>query len=198
MPFEAITIPETPACVTAREVATTYCSSALLNHSVRAYIFAAAYGDAHGIAFDAELLYVASMFHDIGLVTEFDNRTVGFDDASAHVAWVFAAGAQWSPARRRRLGEVVVSHMLDDIDVQADPEGFLLERSTSMDISGRHMQDFTAGFKAEVLARYPRAGIAEEFLACFQEQARCKPDSSPAAALRDNIADRILTNELDK
>src|SRR5689334_21322716 len=63
-----IVIPDTPAARGSLEVATAYCSPALLNHSVRAYLWAAAYGAMNDIAFDAELLYVASMMHDIGLV----------------------------------------------------------------------------------------------------------------------------------
>jgi HD superfamily phosphodiesterase len=191
-------IPDTPACVGALDAARAYCSPALLNHSVRAYVWAAAYGSEHGIGFDPELMWVAAMFHDIGLVTEFDNRTVGFDHASGHVAWVYGAGAGWPVARRERLVEAVVAHMLDEVDVAADPEGFLLERSTSMDISGRYMDDFSAEFKAEVLERWPRLGIAGEFLDCFRQQALHKPDSSPAASLRNGIADRILGNALDR
>ncbi|MET8419244.1 HD domain-containing protein [Streptomyces sp. NPDC005134] len=198
MTFDALEIPDSSVCGTALEVATSYCSPALLNHSVRAYVWAAAYGTEHGIAFDPELLFVGAMFHDIALVPEFDSRTVGFDHASGHVAWVFGAGAGWPVARRQRLAEVVVAHMLKAVDVDADPEGHLLERSTSLDISGQYTDDFSAAFKAEVLRRYPRAGIAEEFLACFRDQAEHKPDSSPAAALRDGIAQRILTNQLDR
>lgn len=198
MVLDALELPDSPVCAAALEVATAYCSPALLNHSVRAYIWAAAHGRRQGTAFDPELLYVGSMFHDIALMPEFDSHSVGFDHASGHVAWVFAAGAGWPVARRRRLVEVVVSHMLDSVDVETDPEGHLLERSTSMDISGRHMDDFPVSFKTEVLRRYPRAGIADEFLACFRDQAERKPNSSPAASLRDNIAERILTNQLDR
>ncbi|WP_329117577.1 HD domain-containing protein [Streptomyces sp. NBC_01353] len=197
MTFDAIKMPDTPACATALEVATAYCSPALLNHSIRAYVWAAAYGTEQGIDFDPELLYVAAMFHDIALMPEFDSHTVGFDDASGHVAWVFAAGAGWPVARRQRLVEAVVAHMLDEVDVTADPEGFLLERSTSLDISGRYMDDFSDAFKAEVLEAYPRLGIAEEFLGCFRDQAERKPESSAAAAIRNDIAERILTNGLD-
>jgi hypothetical protein len=197
MTFDALKIPNTPVCAAALEAATTYCSPALLNHSVRAYIWAAAYGTEQGIAFDPELLYVGSMFHDIALMPAFDSHTMGFDHASGHVAWVFAAGAGWPVARRQRVVEIIVSHMLDTVEVNADPEGHLLERSTSVDISGRHMNDFPAAFKAEVLRRYPRVGIADEFLACFRDQAERKPDSSPAASLRKNIAERIRTNQLD-
>ncbi|MGW2569592.1 HD domain-containing protein [Streptomyces sp. NPDC001537] len=191
-------LPDTPVCVAALDTASSYCSPALLNHCVRSYIWAAAHGTARGIRFDPELLFVGAMFHDIALVPEFDSHTVGFDHASAHVARVFALGAGWPPPRRERLAEVVLSHMLDEVDVTVDPEGHLLERSTSLDISGRYLDDFSADFRTEVLGRHPRAGIAEEFLACFRAQAERKPDSSPAAALRDGIADRILGNGLDR
>src|SRR5687767_10918151 len=106
-------LPSTPACAAALEVATAYCSPALLNHSVRAYLWAVAHADTHGIAFDDELLFVAAMFHDLGLVKEFDSHTVPFEEAGGHVAWVFGAGAGWPVARRQRLSEVIVRHMWD-------------------------------------------------------------------------------------
>ena len=81
----------TPACRAALDVATTYCSPALLNHSVRAYLWAAGYALEQGIAFDAELLYVSAMLHDLALVKEFDNHTLPFEEAGGHVAWVFGA-----------------------------------------------------------------------------------------------------------
>ncbi|MFF2601346.1 HD domain-containing protein [Streptomyces californicus] len=198
METELPAFPRTPACVGALAVAENYCSIALLNHFLRSYVWAAAYGSREGVPYDAELLYVGSLLHDIGLVPEFDNHALGFNDASGHVAYVFATGAGWPAARRKQLVDVVLSHTWDVVDVDVHPEGFLLERSTSMDISGQHMDDFTAEFKADVLRRLPRAGIATEFLACFRDQAERKPTSSPAKALRDGIADRILDNALDR
>ena len=57
MKLTDLEIPVSPACRAALDVATAYCSPALLNHSVRAYLWAAGYGFERGIAFDAELLY---------------------------------------------------------------------------------------------------------------------------------------------
>ncbi|RSS81482.1 HD domain-containing protein [Streptomyces sp. WAC06614] len=187
------TAPDTPACAAALEVATAYCTPALLNHSVRSYVWASAYATDRQIEHDAELLYVAALLHDLGLVPEFDSHTVAFEEAGGHVAWVFAAGAGWPVERRQRLSEVIVRHMWDSVDVREDPEGHLLERSTAVDISGRHAEDFTPEFRAQVLDLYPRLGLADEFLACFRDQAARKPDSSPAAAVRGGLAERILT-----
>ncbi|MEU8776812.1 HD domain-containing protein [Streptomyces sp. NPDC048606] len=188
------TAPDTAACAAALEVAAAYCTPALLNHSVRSYVWACAYADARGIAYDAELLYVAALLHDLGLTPEFDSHTVPFDEAGGHVAWVFAAGAGWPAERRRRLSEVIVRHMWDAVDVDLDPEGHLLERATGVDISGRNAEDFTDAFRAEVLARHPREGLAQEFLACFRDQAARKPESSAAAAVRGGLAERVLAD----
>ncbi|MFC4588497.1 HD domain-containing protein [Sphaerisporangium corydalis] len=197
MRFADIVLPDTPAARGALEVATAYCPPALLNHSTRAYLWAAAYGAMNGIAFDAELLYVSAMLHDIGLVKEFDSHTVPFEEAGGHVAWVFGAAAGWPVERRVRASEVIVRHMWDEVDVTQDPEGHLLELSTGLDISGRRLADFPAGLRAEVLERYPRLGLGEEFLACFEDQAARKPTSRAATFVRTGAAERIRANPLD-
>ncbi|AWS46396.1 HD domain-containing protein [Streptosporangium sp. 'caverna'] len=197
MRFADIVIPDTSATRGALEVATAYCSPALLNHSVRAYLWAAAYGAMNDISFDAELLYVSSMLHDIGLVKEFDSHTVPFEEAGGHVAWVLGAGAGWPVERRVRASEVIVRHMWDKVDVTQDPEGHLLELSTGLDVSGRRSEDFPAGLRAEVLERYPRLGLGEEFIACFRDQAERKPDSLAGVFVRAGVAERIRANPLD-
>jgi cyanamide hydratase family protein with HD domain len=198
MRLDDLEIPATPAARAALEVATEYCSPALLNHSVRAYFWAAGYGMTTGIAFDAELLYVSSMLHDLGLVKEFDSHRVPFEAAGGHVAWVFAAAAGWPIERRRRAAEVIVRHMWDAVDVAMDPEGHLLELSTGMDISGRRTEDIPGDLRADVLARYPRLGLAEEFVACFQDQAARKPESLAAKLVSRGFAARVAANPLDR
>ncbi|GHF50015.1 hypothetical protein FHX82_003836 [Amycolatopsis bartoniae] len=191
-------LPDTAACSHALEVTTTYSSPALVNHCLRAYVWAAAFGEARGIAFDAELLFVAAMLHDLSLVEEFDNHTVPFEVAGGHVAWVFAAGAGWPADRRRRLAEVIERHMWAEVDPAGDPDGFLLCTATGVDISGRHADELPAGFRAEVLAQYPRLTLTEEFLRCFQDQANRKPDSSAAAAMRNGLPARMARNPLEQ
>ncbi|WP_328808041.1 HD domain-containing protein [Nonomuraea antri] len=197
MRYDDIVIPDTPACRGALEVATRYHTPSLLNHSIRAYLWAAAYAQQEGIAFDAELLYVASMLHDVGLAAEFDSHTVPYEEAGGHVAWAFCAGAGWSPERRTRAAEVIIRHMWDEVPVADDPEGHLLELSTGMDISGRRTDEIPAGVRREVLERHPRLEIAKEFTVCISEQGARKPSSIAARFVANGIADRIAVNPLD-
>jgi hypothetical protein len=183
--------PDTPACYGALEVARAYCSPALLNHSIRSYVWAAAYAKQEGIHFDSELLYVSSVLHDIGLVEAFDSHRLPFEEAGGHVAWVLTAGAGWPAERRRRAAEVIEKHIWAEVDIEKDVEGFLLERSTGVDISGRNCDDFTDEFCDQVLASYPRLDLAAEFVGCLQDQAMRKPHSSAAAIMRRGVANKL-------
>ena len=190
--------PDSPVCALALEVVTEFSSPALVNHCRRSYVWAAAYAVEHAIAFDAELLYVSAMLHDIGLVEAFDNHTVPFEIAGGHVGWVFAAGAGWPRERRVRVAEIVDRHMWDAVDVEQDPEGYLLEIATGLDISGRNPQWWDEQLRREVVAEIPRLGLAEEFAACFAAESARKPQSAAARAVASGIADRIAANVLDR
>jgi HD domain-containing protein len=197
MTLADIAVPHTAVTTAALEVATSFCSPALLNHSVRSYLWGAAWGTMTGIEFDRELLYVAAILHDVGLVPEFDNHQQSFEVTSGHVAVVFAAGAGWPRNRRIRLAEVIVRHMWPEVDVDEDPEGHLLELATAVDITGHRVDEFPRSLRAAVLDRYPRAGISSEFVACLEEQARRKPESSAAEAIGRGLADAVARNPLD-
>jgi HD superfamily phosphodiesterase len=192
-----LVIPSTTASKAALELASAYQSPALQSHSRRVFVWAAAYAQEHDIAYDAELLFVAAMLHDIGLVPEFDNHTLSFEEAAGHIARVFAAGAGWPLARRDRLAEVIVRHMWPDVDVTTDPEGHLISRAAALDIAGKNIDDFTPTFRAEVLAQHPRLDLTPEFLTCFESQATRKPTSSAARAITSNLKSRMTTNPLD-
>ena len=197
MTLDDLVVPDTAASAAALEVASAYQSPALLNHSLRAYVWAAAHGMTSGISFDPELLYVAALFHDFGLVPAFDSHAVSFEEAGGHVARVFAAGAGWPAERRERLAEVIIRHMWPRVDATVDPEGYLLARATETEIIGTNVNDFPPGFRSEVLERYPRLDITENFLACFEAQAKRKPGSSAAVSVRSGLSTRMAGNPLD-
>ncbi|WP_237106545.1 HD domain-containing protein [Nonomuraea sp. MG754425] len=197
MRFDDLVLPDTPVCRGALEVATQYHTPSLLNHSIRAYLWAAAYAQGNGIPFDAELLYVSALLHDIGLSAEFDSHTIPYEEAGGHVAWAFCAGAGWSPERRTRACEVIIRHMWEEVPLEEDPEGHLLELSTGMDISGRRTDEIPAAVRAEVLERHPRLEIAKEFSVCIADQGARKPSSFAARFVRGGIVDRILRNPFD-
>ncbi|MDH2442759.1 HD domain-containing protein [Amnibacterium sp. CER49] len=194
-----IPVPSTPAAVAAREVAARYCSPALLNHSVRSWYWALGFADALGVpSADPELLHVAALLHDVGLVPVFDSHTAPFETAGGHVAWVLAAGAGWPAPRRDRLVEVIERHMWREVDPGEDPDGHLLEIATGLDISGARPDVLPADQVAEVLARHPRLTLAREFGACLTDQAARKPASQAARLVAGGLDRRLAENPLER
>ena len=186
----------TPAAGAALSVATRFCSPALLNHSVRSYLWGVMYGTAHEIAFDDELYYVAALLHDIGLTETFDSHRLPFEEAGGRLAWVFGVAAGWPAERATRVSEIIVLHMRHDVAPADDPESHLLQVATNWEVAGRRPEEFPPDARAEMLARYPRLGFGAEFLTCFEDQARRKPDSAAAASVRNDLARRIAANPL--
>jgi HD superfamily phosphodiesterase len=63
-----IKIPDSKIAREAAELVRQHESELLFNHSVRVFIFGAMKGMRQNLKFDSELLYVAALFHDLGLV----------------------------------------------------------------------------------------------------------------------------------
>ncbi|GCA97805.1 HD domain-containing protein [Mycolicibacterium sp. NCC-Tsukiji] len=194
-----ITAPDTPAARAALRVGEQYYGPGLLNHCVRSYHWAVLCAGRRQIAVDRELLYVAALLHDIGLVSEFDHRTASFELSGADVAWVFGAAAGWSDTRCAKVGDAVIAHVGTDVVSPAiDPEGHLLNIATSLDVLGTDCEEWSVAERTAVLDRYPRLDICTEIIECFRTQADHKPDSFPARALDQNALRRIHANPLDR
>lgn len=192
--------PDTAAARAAVQIATSYHTPSLLNHVQRSWLWAVGFAALRGFEPDHELLYVSTLLHDLGIVPEFDNATLAYEDAAGHVAIALTAGAGWPEERRVRAHEVIVRHNWPEVDPELDVEGHLLEIATALDISGARPDDLPRDFRREVLAAYPRLELADEFGACVADQAQRKPgtaakrlvDGGVQRKLRDNPLERIL------
>lgn len=172
--------PPTPAAELARSVVERWGSAALVSHCLRSAAFALDLGHSSGLAFDEELLFCAAMLHDLGVTPAFDAESVPFEDAGGAAAWVFAAGAGWDTHRRDRMREIVQRHAWAEVDPAADPESYLLEAATSLDVAGSRPELWSRSVLLAVPARYPRSAFADEFDRAIAHQAAAKPRSEAA------------------
>lgn len=188
----------TTAGKAAWEVAHRYYPDSLFNHCVRSYLFAREYASRNDLNPDRELLFVAAMLHDLALTKVFDSATTPFEETGGHLAWAFAAASGWPTERRDRVGRVIEQHMWDSVPRESDVEGFLLELATSLDISGRDVEQWPAAFIARVVAAHPRLDLADTFADCFDAQAQRKPQSRAARATESGIRTRLRSNPLNQ
>lgn len=197
MQLTEVPVPATPSSQAAYDVLSRFSSAALVNHCVRSYLFAASRAALDGRTVDHELLYVASLLHDLGLEDVFDSHLLPFEEAGASVAWVFAAGCGWSTERCDHVAAAVVAHM-QGADPAVDAEGHLLDLATGLDISGRGQEHWPVDLQREIVARYPRLDLATRFTACLVDQAGRKPASHAAQAVANGIAGRLADHPLDR
>jgi hypothetical protein len=193
-----LTRPTTPAAAAALELATEYCSPALLNHVIRSWVWAEGFASLEGLpSVDHELLYVSAVLHDVGLTPPFDNVATSYEEAGGHVAIALTAGAGWPAARRTRALEVIVRHNWTSVDPDVDVEGYLLETATALDISGARSADLPSEFVDEVLTAYPRLTIADEFTASVTDQAKRKPTTSAHRIVHSGVAEKLTHHPFD-
>lgn len=167
-------VPDSAFAQQARELITTVAPAFLLNHSVRSYAWAVELAGRDGIEFDAEVLYVAALLHDIGLVPAYD-RGGCFEIDGAIEAERFALDAGQPEFRARAIHDVIALHMAETLPPEPASEVVLLWDSTGTDVTGHRFADIRRALVPGVLAAYPRLGFKREFGALFTDQAARKP-----------------------
>lgn len=191
--------PVTPAARAARSLAERYHSESILNHVIRSWLWAEAFAVVEGRSdIDHELLHVSAMLHDIGIVPEFDNVDLSYEEAGGHVAVALTTGAGWDADRSTRALEVVIRHNWPSVDPAMDVEGYLLETATALDISGARADVLPAAFVDEVLSAYPRLQLAQEFGDGVTGQSARKPHTSARRLVDGGVVDKLANHPLER
>ena len=157
----------------------------IVEHSYRSFVFARALGSLSGVAHDEELLFVASMFHDAGVLapdTTDGGRCFtlkGADDAEAHLA---AAG--WPADRCAAAAEAITLHLNPSVPVTQGAEAHLMHDGVLLDAVGLRAWELRRDAIERVRARHPRLRFSQEANRLMAEQSRAIPGCRIAAARR--------------
>jgi HD domain len=162
----------------------------LTNHCFRSYAWSVALAGRDEVRFDAELLYVAALLHDIGLVAGFDTGRC-FEEDGAAAAADLASAEGWPDERREALAEAIRLHVAVDIALEDGPEAYLLWHATGLDVTGHRHPDLTPSMIEEVVAAYPRLDFKRGFAELIGDQAARKPSCWAARAAAEGIHERI-------
>ena len=177
---DALLAPPSPVAARALDVVRGWSSPALVNHCLRSWAWASLLAPTIDLEPDRELLFVATMLHDLGVTPSFDAHAVPFEDAGGAVGSVFALGAGWDARRARRVGEIVERHMWTSVDPAVDAEGHLLEVATSLDVSGAGFDRWDHSALRAVSTAVPRLDFSATFDGLVHGQAERKPASAAA------------------
>lgn len=154
-------------------------SDLLFHHSVRVYFWGALTGRRMRMAFDPELLYVASMFHDIGLTARYENSKLRFEVDGANAARDFLQGQGISERDIETVWNAIALHTTPGIPQFMRAEIALVQAGAGMDVAGRDYDKFSEAQREAVVAAFPREPhFKHGIIDAFYDGMRHRPDTT--------------------
>jgi hypothetical protein len=139
----------------------------LVNHCHRTYAWAMLLSHRDQLRPDPELLYVASMLHDLTLTETYRdaNPMICFGARGGVMAAEWANERGWPDHRCATLGDAISLHLNARVDPRHGPEARLLQAGAAVDVIGLRLWELSRETVRDVLGRYPMLdmidGLAE-------------------------------------
>jgi hypothetical protein len=173
-----IVIPDTALVREATDFIRSAENDVLFHHSRRAYLFAALHGRRLGLQPDLELLYVAAMFHDLGLTERYRTSTERFEIDGADAARDFLVdhGVDQSEAHKVWLG--IALHTTPGVPARLDAEIRLLVAGVATDVVGVGREQLAPEALDAVTIAHPRPDFKNRILVAFNDGMKHRPDTT--------------------
>lgn len=188
-----ISLPQTPIAAAAAALTTEHSTPALANHCHRTYLWGALLAARDGVKYDAELFYVASLLHDLGLTARFapQGPVACFALSGAEAAERFARREGWTTLRAETLAEAICLHLNPNVGIDDGVEAHLLRQGSGLDVVGLRFGEVAAATRAEVLGRHPRIGLSKELAVTLDRDAGLHPHTRMAGLCKLGFAGRV-------
>jgi HD superfamily phosphodiesterase len=173
-----IDIPDSRLSREATELVREAASPLLFDHSRRVFLFGALQGRRRGLDFDPELLYVAAMFHDLGLTEQFRTADQRFEIDGADEARRFLLSHGISDAAADTAWTAIALHTTPEIPARMAPEIALVTAGVEYDVLGLGFEDLSAESRAAVVAAHPRPDFKRRILAAFTAGIEHRPGTT--------------------
>lgn len=160
----ALGIPDSLLAKEATELVREHSTDLLFNHSMRVYLFAAEQGRQKNSRFDAELLYIAALFHDLGLINAFSSPDERFEVDGANAARKFLSAHDIADDQVQAVWEAIALHTTPGIPKYMRPEVALLNSGVLLDVLGVGFDEFPVAVREQIVSRYPRVNFKEGFI----------------------------------
>lgn len=183
-----IRVPDTAVVREATEFIRDAEEDLLFDHSRRVFFFGALQGQRRGLRPDLELLYVAAMFHDLGLTERYRDSSVRFEVDGANAARDFLARHGITEADAAKVWLGIALHTTPGVPEFLDPEVALLQAGVEVDVVGVGREQLSPEALAAVTAAHPRPQFKQRILAAFNDGMKHRPHTTAGTMNADVLA----------
>ncbi|MBO4226872.1 HD domain-containing protein [Bradyrhizobium neotropicale] len=173
-----VKIPDSKIAREAAELVRQHETEMLFNHSVRVFVFGAIKGIRQNLKFDSELLYIAALFHDLGLADAYQTQDKRFEVDGADAAREFLRSHGIPKPKADLVWEAIALHTTPGIPEYMRPEIALTNAGVLMDVVGRGYDEYTPEQRDQVIAAFPRGDFKREFIEVQTCSALRKPKTT--------------------
>ncbi|MFC4018106.1 HD domain-containing protein [Micromonospora sp. GCM10011542] len=171
-------IPETAAVAEATRRIQETTSPLIYHHSRRVFFFGQIHARKLGVAPDPELLYLAAMFHDTGLLTPFSDVEQRFEVDGADHARKFLLDQGFSKDAADTVWTAIALHTTPGIPDRMGPEIATTYLGVLTDVRGLGLDEMNHDQLDEILAVHPRGDFKNGFLRAYVDGLKDRPETT--------------------
>jgi hypothetical protein len=183
-----VAVPDSRAAQEATELIRDTTNELIFHHSRRVFLFGTLQARAQGLAPDPELLYVAALFHDTGLVPPYRSDDQRFELDGAGQARAFLLTHGFGEAEAFTVWTAIALHTTPEVPSRMAPEIAATTLGVETDVLGMRLDRLTAAEIAEATAAHPRPDFKRRILEAFYEGFRERPDTTFGTVNADVLA----------
>ena len=172
----------------------------LVAHCFRTYAWAALLAQRDNLRFEAELLFVACILHDLGLtdVAAPTEKVPCFAVSGAREAERFLQSQQCPSETTKRIAEAISLHLNVKVPLSAGVEAHLLRQGAGLDVVGARSHQLEGEARREVLERYPREEFAQQLKQKFGDPCVCRGGTRIQLLCRGGFLQMVTNSPLDR
>jgi hypothetical protein len=180
-----IAIPDSALAREATEFIRDASTQLLFDHSRRVFLWASLRAEQLSLRYDAELLYIGAMFHDVGLLEGHRSAHERFEIDGANAARAFLERHGLPEEQVMTVWESIALHTTRQVPEYKQPEVRLVALGMQYDVFGSPFDALNAEQRAAVIAAHPRTNFKTGMIEALAAGIRDKPDTAVSTMMTD-------------
>ena len=180
-----VAIPDSALAREATEFVQDASTQLLFDHSRRVFLWASMRAEQLSLDYDAELLYVGAMFHDVGLLVGHRSAHERFEIDGANAARAFLERHGLPEEHVMTVWESIALHTTRQVPKYKQPEVRLVALGVQYDLYGSPFDALSPEQRDAVLAAHPRTKFKTGMIEALAAGISDKPETAVGTMMTD-------------